>query len=256
MKPADDKAFRAVRKTRVSEDIIEQVRDLITSGRLKPGDRLPAERELARALSVGRSAVREAIRAMESLGIVEVRAGEGTFVATFSGSRKPDPLTATLFQAWNTQRKLFEVRRVIEPDLAALAARRATAEQIKELRAILSEQEAEVTRGGTGVKQDSAFHFLMAEATGNEPLVRIMDSLMDLLLKTREESLQLDERRTRSLTQHRAILDAIEARNARAAERLMRHHLRDVEELVFSKRKPPLADRAASLPFLESGVDA
>src|SRR5574342_330648 len=79
------KVFRAVRKTRVSEGIVEQVRDLITSGRLKPGDRLPAERELALTLSVSRSAVREAIRAMESLGIVEARAGEGTFVAVPPG---------------------------------------------------------------------------------------------------------------------------------------------------------------------------
>src|SRR3990172_1199170 len=80
------KAFRAVRKTRVSQDIIEQVRDLVTSGRLKPGDRLPSERELSQALSVSRSSVREAVRAMESLGLIEARAGEGTFVASPSGS--------------------------------------------------------------------------------------------------------------------------------------------------------------------------
>ncbi len=250
------KAFRAVRKTRVSQDIIEQVRDLVTSGRLKPGDRLPSERELSQALSVSRSSVREAVRAMESMGLIEARAGEGTFMASPSGSRGSDPLIASLHQDWSTQHKLFEVRRVIEPDLAALAARRATAEQIERLRAILNDQEAEIARGGTGVKQDNLFHFLMAEATGNEALVRIVDSLMDLLLKTREESLQHDERRDQSLKQHRTILAAIEARDPRAAERLMREHIRDVEELVFSKGKQPLADRVASPASLEPGGDA
>jgi len=250
------KAFRAVRKTRVSQDIIEQVRDLVTSGRLKPGDRLPSERELSQALSVSRSSVREAVRAMESLGLIEARAGEGTFMASPSGSHGSDPLIASLHQDWSTQHKLFEVRRVIEPDLAALAARRATTEQIERLRAILDDQEAEIARGGTGVKQDTLFHFLMAEATGNEALVRIVDSLMDLLLKTREESLQHDERRVQSLKQHRSILAAIEARDPRAAERQMRDHIRDVEVLVFSKGKAPRADRAASPASLEPGGDA
>jgi GntR family transcriptional repressor for pyruvate dehydrogenase complex len=193
---------------------------------------------------------------MESLGLVEARAGEGTFMASLSGSRGSDPILASLLQDWTTQHKLFEVRRVIEPDLAALAARRATAEQIERLRATLNEQEAEILCGGTGVKQDNSFHFLMAEATGNEALVRIVDHLMDLLLKTREESLQHDERRARSLKQHRSILAAIEARDPQEAERRMRDHIRDVEHLVFSRGKQPLADRAASPASPEPGGDA
>jgi GntR family transcriptional repressor for pyruvate dehydrogenase complex len=248
------KAFRAVRKTRVSQDIIEQVRDLVTSGRLKSGDRLPSERELSQALSVSRSSVREAVRAMESLGLIQARAGEGTFVASPSASHGSDPLIASLHQDWSTQHKLFEVRRVIEPDLAALAARRATTEQIERLRAILNDQEAEIARGGTGMKQDSLFHYLLAEATGNEVLVRIMDSLMDLLLKTREESLQQDRRPARSLKQHRAMLRAIEARNPRAAERLMYQHIAEIEELVFSQEKQPPAERSAPPSAPDPGV--
>jgi len=255
VKPADDKAFHVIRKTRVSEDIIEQVRDLITSGRLKPGDRLPAERDLARALSVGRSAVREAIRAMEIVGMVGVRAGEGTFVIALAGNAGSDPLSGPLYQAWSTQHKLFEVRRVIEPDLAALAARRATAEQIEKLRTILVEQEAVIRRGETGVKPDTMFHYLIAEATGNEVLVRIVDSLMDLLLKTREASLQDDQRRTQSLMQHRAILRAIETRKPDLAERRMREHIRDVEELVFAGGTHAPAGSPAFPPSLDPGVD-
>jgi len=256
VKRIDREAFHAVRKTRVSQGVIEQVRDLITSGQLRSGDRLPAERELAQALSVSRSAVREAIRAMEFLGLVESRAGEGTFVATAMGNLERDPITASLFEEWSTQRKMFEVRRVIEPDLAALAARRATAGRLEKLRAILSEQEGEVQRGQTGMKQDTMFHYMIAEATGNEILVRIVDNLMDLLSKTREASLQHDERPARSLKQHRAILRAIEARNPRATERQMRDHIRDIEELVFSKRKRSPAEAAASAPSSEPGEGA
>lgn len=256
MQAVDRKAFRAVRKTRVSEEIIEQVRDLIVSGRLQPGDRLPAERELARTFRVGRSAVREAIRAMESLGIVEARAGEGTFVATLAGSHARDPIIATLFQTWSTQRKLFEVRRVLEPGLAALAARRATAEQVEKLRGVLGEQAVQVQRGETGVKQDTMFHFLIAEATGNEVLLRIVDNLMDLLRKTRETSLQHGDRPARSLKQHRAILSAIEARDPAAAERRMREHIHAIERLVFSSEQQAIEGPATIAPTHVPGVSS
>jgi GntR family transcriptional repressor for pyruvate dehydrogenase complex len=248
------KTFRAVRRTRVSGEIIDQVRDLLTSGRLKPGDRLPSERELAQAVSAGRSAVREAIRAMESLGIVEVRAGEGTFVATPDGNQRSDRIISPLFQAWSEQHKLFEVRLVIEPDLAALAARRATVEQIERLNGLLVEQEAVLRLGESGMEQDGTFHFLIAEATGNEVLVRIMESLMDLLQRTREVSLQHPDRPKRSLRQHRAIVRAIEGRNSAAAERHMREHIQEIEELVFATQVRPSAETASSRPSLDPGV--
>ena len=236
-------AFHAVRKTRVSEEIIEQVRDLIASGRLRPGDRLPAERELARTFGVGRSAVREAIRAMESLGLIEARPGEGTFLSASPGSHARDPVAASLYQAWNTQRQLFEVRRVLEPGLAALAARRATAEQIEKMRTVLDAQETEIRAGGSGMKEDTSFHYLVAEAAGNEILLRIVDSLMNLVQKTRAASLQRGDRPAQSLKRHRAILNAMQARNPAAAERRMREHIREIEKLVFS-----VQDRGSSEP--------
>lgn len=246
--PVSRKEFRAIHKTRVSEDIIEQVRDLITSGRLKPGDRLPAEREFAQTLSVGRSAVREAIRALESLGIVEARAGQGTFVTTPPGGQGRDPITASLFQAWNTQRNLFEVRRVLEPGLAALAARRAKPEQIEKMRAALHDQEGKVQARESYMKEDTAFHYLVAEATGNEILLRVADSLMELLRETRETFWKTGDRPARSLKDHQAILNAIEARKPLMAERRMREHISAVERLVFSSELQPTEESAATAP--------
>jgi len=230
------KEFRVVRKTRVSEEITGQVRDLITSGRLKVGDRLPAERDLAKILQVGRSTVREAIRAMESLGILEARPGEGTFLVSNPSEQRPDPITANAFKSWDNQRKLFEVRMVIEPDLAALAARRATFDHIVKMRETLRDQEVLVKQGDSGLKADSLFHFLLAEAAGNDILFRIMDSLMDFLRETREASLHTSGRSARSLKQHKAILRAIEMRDPLAAEKRMREHITEMEQLVFSTR--------------------
>ena len=250
MEAVSRKEFRVVRKTRVSEEIVGQVRDLITSGRLKVGDRLPAERELATTLHVGRSTVREAIRAMESMGILEARPGEGTFLIANPLEQQPDPVTANAFKSWDNQRKLFEVRMVIEPDLAALAARRASFAQIAKMREILQEQEAAVKRGEVDMKADTAFHFLLAEATGNGILLRIMDSLMHLLRETREASMRIGDRAVSSLKQHKAIMRTIEARDPAAAERRMREHIRGMEKLVFATQSfaGASADDAA-MPF-------
>lgn len=252
MDSVSQKSFHAVRKTRVSKEIIDQVRDLISSGRLKPGDRLPSERELALTFRVGRSTVREAIRSMESLGLIEVRAGEGTFLAGPSARNTQDPLTANLFKAWSTHFKLFEVRAVLEPSLAALAARRATPEQIKVMRGILADQERDILRGETGKKEDSEFHHLIAEATGNEILHRIADSLMTLLGETRETSLQHSGRPSRSLKQHWAILEAIEGRNPGAAERRMQEHIRSIERLIISSRQKPAEGEEGPMPSVTS----
>ena len=225
--------FRAVRKTRVSEQIITQVQDLLTSGRLQPGDRLPAERELAETLQAGRSTVREALRALESLGLLEVRAGKGTFLATCPGKRGGPTFAANLLQAWDDQHTLFEVRRVIEPDLASLAARRATAQHIERMRAALDDQAAQIQRGDTGLQADTTFHSLIAAAAANPILLQIMASLMERLRQTREAALQTGGRPAQSFQQHQAILRAIAARDAEAAEHRMLEHIQTMEEFGF-----------------------
>jgi GntR family transcriptional repressor for pyruvate dehydrogenase complex len=250
MEAVSRKAFRVVRKMRVSEEIIGQVRDLITSGRLKVGDRLPAERELAKILQVGRSTVREAIRALESLGVLQARPGEGTFLVANPAEQRPDLFNVDLFKSWDNQRRLFEVRIVIEPDLAALAARRATPDQIQRMREILDDQDQLIQQGDNGIKADTGFHFLVAEAANNDILLRIMDGLMDRLQETRAVSLSKGGRPVRSLRQHRAILRAIETRDADAAEQRMREHINEMEQLAFATQgwRSEAVDPAATPP--------
>lgn len=235
MESIDRATFRVAHKTRFSTEIVDQIRDLISSGRIQPGDQLPSERELAQSFHVGRSTVREAIRTMESLGFVSVRAGEGTYLAGLSSSAKPgpDPIAATLFKEWSTQLTVFEVRAVLEPSLASLAARRATPAQIEGMQSVLAEQEAAFRRGETGLRQGIVFHACIVEATGNEILIRLMGGLMELLKHTREVSSSQSGRQGRSLKQHQAILQAIAGQNPRLAERRMREHIRAIEQLVF-----------------------
>ncbi len=233
MPTVSHQAFHAVHRSRVSQEIVAQVQDLVTSGRLRPGDRLPAERDLAQRLDVSRSTVREALRALESLGLVEVRAGQGAFLAERATGPGGAPLTGSLLKAWDDQHRLFEVRRVIEPDLAALAARRATAGHIEQMRAALGEQKRQIQRGRTGIQADTSFHILLAEATGNAILLQIMRSLLETLGKSREASLQRGSRPAQSLEQHQAILRAIEARDPKLAERQMLEHIQTMEEFAF-----------------------
>jgi GntR family transcriptional regulator, transcriptional repressor for pyruvate dehydrogenase complex len=237
LRPVSRRAFHAVHRTRAPEEIIRQIRDLIATGQLTPGNRLPSERDLAQALKVGRSTVREALRSMESLGFVEERAGEGAYLMSPAAPRLPDPLMARLFQTRSIQRMLFEVRSALEPELAALCARRATSEQIARMREALAKQEAGIRRAETGLSADAALHALIADYAGNEILSRIMQSLMDLLRQTREESLRHEGRAAHSLRQHQAIVRAIEGRNPATAARRMREHIRAVECLIFSTRE-------------------
>jgi GntR family transcriptional repressor for pyruvate dehydrogenase complex len=194
--------------------------------------------------------VREAIRTLESQGIVQVRAGEGTFLVAHPNDLRGDPLTAKVFSSLHTQRKLFEVRMVIEPDLAALAARRASFDQVLKLRALLQEQETLIKQGDSGIAADTRFHYVLAEAAGNEILFNIMTGLMDLLRETRQASLQTSGRPARSVKQHRAVLRAIETRDPKGAEQRMREHLADMEHVVLQAAKSQIGELSAESPPL------
>src|SRR5216117_3565728 len=133
-----------IKSTRIYEEIVRQVKQLIAEGRLKSGDQLPPERDLAEKFVVSRTSVREALRALESLGFVEIRPGEGTFVREMSVEALIEPLALLMFSKREAIGELFEARRLLEPAIAALAARRATPEEVKEMERILDQQAKEI----------------------------------------------------------------------------------------------------------------
>jgi GntR family transcriptional repressor for pyruvate dehydrogenase complex len=242
---ADWPNVEPVRSTRIYEEIVRQIRALIADGQLKSGDRLPPERDLAERFRVSRTSVREAMRALESTGLVEIRPGEGAFVRQVSVEALVEPLAVVILGHRAAIAELFEARRLIEPPIAGLAARRATPDEVAELRRILDAQSGEVAAGRTGLSQDAQFHAAIAHSTHNHAITRIVTALVDLLTQSREESLSTPGRPQRSDEDHRRILAAIEGRDAAAAEQAMLGHLVAVERLVTG---PPEDAKPAGRP--------
>jgi GntR family transcriptional repressor for pyruvate dehydrogenase complex len=222
-----------VKSTRIYEEIVRQVKQLIAEGKLKSGDQLPPERDLAEKFMVSRTSVREALRALQSRGLIEIRAGEGTFVRDISVETLIEPLALVILPHREAVGELFEARRLLEPAIAALAARRATPEDISEMARILEEQSKEIAQGRTGLSQDAAFHGAMAASAHNRAISRIDGALMDLLTQSREESLHTPGRPTRSHEDHQRILEAIRRRDEVGAHRAVLDHLTAVERLVM-----------------------
>ncbi|HXB55072.1 MAG TPA: FadR/GntR family transcriptional regulator [Vicinamibacteria bacterium] len=226
-----------INSPRIYEEIVRQIRTLISEGKLKSGDRLPPERDLAERFRVSRASVREALRSLESMGLIEIRLGEGTFVREISVDSLIEPLALVILTQREAVGELFEARRLLEPPIAGLAARRSTKEEIQEMERILEEQGKEVAAGGTGLAQDAAFHAAIASSTNNRAITRIVHAVIDLLTQSREESLQIAGRPTRSHEDHLRILEAIRGRRSAAARRAMLDHVVAVETLVMGRQQ-------------------
>ncbi len=229
-----------IKSTRIYEEIVRQIKGMIAEGRLKSGDQLPPERDLAEKFLVSRTSVREALRALESVGLIEIRPGEGTFVREISVNALVEPLALVLLSQRAMIEELFEARRLLEPVIAGLAAQRATKDEVQEMERILEAQAKEISSGNTGLAQDAAFHAAIGTAAHNRAITRIVHAVMDLLGQSREESISTPGRPTRSHEDHQRILAAIRGGDAAGAERAMLDHVVAVEALVLrTGRKSP-----------------
>jgi GntR family transcriptional regulator, transcriptional repressor for pyruvate dehydrogenase complex len=229
------RGLRAVEKRRLYEDIVGQIQALIEHGRLRPGDRLPAERELAEVFEVSRHSVREAIRALEQRGVLASRAGSGTFVAVDDENLAADFLARAMDRKKVQLAEIFQFRRMIEPQIAFLAARNASSEDIEECRRILRQQEQGARESTHLTDLDHTFHLLMARASRNGIVLRIVERILDILGETRAESTQSEARARLSVDGHARIVDAMQMGNADAARQAMDDHLKDIEEVVLKK---------------------
>ena len=225
--------FKPIKKAKVYEEIVAKIKDMVEKGRFKSGDQLPVERELAEVFRVSRSSVREALRSLESQGFIESRQGDGTYIASQPAESIVRPLASVISTEKDDQMELFEMRRMIEPDLAYLAAERATEEEIAMMEKVLALQEEQIARGESATDVDKSFHYIMARAAKNKAILRITDNVMDLLAESREQYLQVEGRPEKSILRHREVLDAIRARDPERAEESMRAHLVDIETSLF-----------------------
>lgn len=226
--------FEVVRRNKVYEEVARQIERLILT-KLHPGDKLPSERELAETLRVSRSSIRDAIRSLELMGLVEPRQGTGTIVRDASSASAPSPFADALKRRRELVSELLDFRRMLEPPLAERAATHASADDVSEMEDILRRQEEKQRRGQPAVAEDAEFHYSIALASANSVVLKVIDILMDLLRDTRERSLQVEGRAQKSLAGHRRILAAIKRRDAEAARDAMRRHIEDVEEIVLNE---------------------
>jgi GntR family transcriptional repressor for pyruvate dehydrogenase complex len=226
--------FEVVRRNRVYEEVAKQIERLILK-KLQPGDKLPSERELAEMLRVSRGSIRDAIRGLELLGLVEPRQGTGTIVREISADSVVNPFANALKRRKELVSELLDFRKMLEPPLAARAATHASPEEVAEMEEILRRQEEKQRQGDAAVAEDTEFHYSVALASDNSVVLKVIDILMDLLRDTRARSLQVEGRPQKSLSGHRRVLAAIKRHDGEAAKAAMRRHLEDVEEIVLNK---------------------
>ena len=199
---------------------------------------MPSERMLAEQFNVSRSSVREAIRSLELQGLVVCRRGSGTFINTEAIESVVALLASTLSTGSETLREIFEVRHLLEPQIAAVAATRADPDEVQRMADILEEQLQQLEQGETGVDADTAFHFALASATHNSALLKVVSAVEDILRLSRDLSLQEPGRAERSLASHRQILEKVRAGDAEGARKAMEYHLTSVEPANISSFQP------------------
>ncbi|MBW6508543.1 MAG: FadR family transcriptional regulator [Desulfuromonadales bacterium] len=238
--------FKPIRPKKLSEEIVDQIKELISRGDLGPGQRIPSERELATFLGVSRPSVREAIMVLEAMGFLESRQGGGTYVRSLTDVTLTDPLTSMVERRDPRMlHALTEVRMGLETWSAYLAAKRAEKPELDRLREIYTVMEEQAESGGWDPEIDFQFHLTITAATHNTIQVHVLNTIQTLFQAT--IMVALGEFYSKQgyvellLNHHREILEAIEAHDPEQARAKMMEHLTLVEEklaMFLNKERP------------------
>jgi DNA-binding FadR family transcriptional regulator len=234
--------YKLVRTSRLYEQIVQQIEESILKGSLKAGDQLPAERELAIRFGVSRTAVREAVKALREKGLVEAYSGRGTFITdgTSQAVRQSFDLMVKIGQPEGST-DLAEVRSILEPEIAALAAERAEESDRATLREAVAVMDRSLKDADAYIEADLDFHLALAEAAANPLILSLIDSIVGLLREQRLRIFQVEGGPQRGQIHHKRILEAMEKRDAKMARDAMKAHLEQVREdshASASKRAP------------------
>ena len=180
-----DKAqlIEPIKKTRIAEEVADRIRTLILEGTFPPGQALPSERQLTERFRVSRGSVRDALRMLGVIGLLETRHGQGTYPQELTVDRLVAPLASVMTYRHDLQDELMDVRRMFEPAVARVAATRGTDEDFADLQRILDAQRQKIKTGRSAIVEDTAFHTALARSTRNRVVVSIMATLNDLLAR-------------------------------------------------------------------------
>jgi GntR family transcriptional regulator, transcriptional repressor for pyruvate dehydrogenase complex len=223
-------ALRPLQRPRLYEQVVDQIQAWIAQNGLEIGDRLPPERELAARLGVSRATVSQALVAMEVVGMVSVRHGDGVVLVEPAGSAK---VVNALRRHAQQLPEIIEAREALETKLAALAAGRRTESDLAAMEDALALMERDIATGGRGVEGDERFHAAVTAAGHSPLLAKLMAEISDLIRETRISSLSQPDRPVNSLRGHRKIADAIRAGDAEAAAQAMQEHVAMVSDVAI-----------------------
>jgi len=223
--------YKVVRTSRLYEQIVQQIEASVLNGSLKPGDQLPAERELAQRLGVSRTAVREAVKALREKGLVEAYSGRGTFVTdgTSQAARQSFDLMVKIGQQEGSPH-LAELRLILEPGIAALAAERVKDEDVIAMREAVAVMERSQKDPEAYIEADLDFHLALAEAVANPLILSLIDSIVGLLRQQRIKIFNVEGGPQRGQVHHKRILEAVERRDPEMARSAMHAHLEQVRQ--------------------------
>ncbi|MEB2492522.1 FadR/GntR family transcriptional regulator [Peribacillus frigoritolerans] len=227
--------YKKIKPKKIYEEVSDELYEMIRSGSLKPGEQLDSIQQLAENFQVGRPAIREALSALSSMGLIEIKQGEGTFVKTFDPAIMNHPLSAALLMDQDNIKHLLEVRKILESGTAEVAAKKRTEENLIELKDMLFNMEKVSDDEELSDKADISFHVAVANASQNELLITLMNHVSELMTEKmrdiRRAALYSEEMTLKQLyQQHVRIYDAIAAQDEDGARSAMLFHLQSVEE--------------------------
>lgn len=228
--------FSPIKNTKVYEQVIDQIKDMIVEGALKKGDKLPSERELVEHLQVSRTSIREALRALQIIGLIECKQGEGNYIRENFENSLFEPLSIMFMLQESSPEEIIEVRKIIEVETAAIAAQKITNEQLDNLDILITALKS-CNNENDNVKIDKKFHYEIAQASRNFLIVNILNtisSLIDSFIEGARKKILINEQNKEVLAkQHEDIYEALKSRNSKKAAEAMRKHLDFANEYMM-----------------------
>ncbi len=234
-----DPNFGTFEKDTLWEQIAARFLSMLKEGQLRPGDKLPPERELAAMMQVSRPSLREALRALSMMNVLEIRQGAGTFVSSLEPELLVEHLDFVLSLDDSTFIKLFEARKILEVGIVGLAAERITKAEIAELEAGLRRSQETVGEPSAFLQADVELHRKITRAAQNPILSRIIDSIGKLSFASRQRTVEISGIREQTIQDHRAIVAALKAHDPEAAQQAMLQHLSNVEQRLTNLSSAP-----------------
>lgn len=230
--------FQPIKQKRVSDEIVERIKEAIYDGKLLPGQKMPSERELAKSFNVSRMSLREALNTLQAQGLVEIQQGNRTFVRPVTTLSPCDPLVSMAKRSHNDIINIFEVRRFLEMGTAYMAAKWATKTDIKKLNKAYNALENDFKKGRLMAKSDFDFHQAIAAASHNAVFSHISQTLYDLL----QEELRIaygsifnePVNRSKLVDEHGSILEAIKKKDSDGAFQAAHDHLITAQQLWYA----------------------